>query len=837
MDFGILRALKTLKSHPYVQYVGLGFAGLVQAGRQDNQANGVQQRKTKPQLIRLSAAVCGIELCYAAETAFVSPILLKLGVPVSLMTMIWCLSPILGFFLVPFMGSLSDRCPMALGRRRPFILVMSVGIVLGLALVPNGEALGLWMGDNGTATLHHPKYFAKLNLSSQNVASKRHAFSSQPEKDGMIGHKRHFEKTARNTNHETYPDLMLKGSDITSERQSYDQFSNNFRQRESGGKGQTTRYTSGKRKETSKRYPRHAHQLQVGNSRRRRDSQAMSGSENILQASGNKYSNRDNTVNETTEAEDASLNKTGKPFQLSEEHFRGIILTILGVALLDFNCDACQSPCRAYLLDVSIPEDHSSGLTMFTVMAGLGGTIGYVMGGIDWNATSFGEAFGGHIRVVFTLVIVVFIGCVASTLTSFTETPLSELGFNEEQLQTKKKKVGKSKYKKFTNEDSDDEDTEERNIDSSADHAMYGAVRRLEETRLERDGDTFGQPFATFPHNNVSDHNVLDDLFPQAPHKHPSDDTVNFYHAHEPSYIQNLQLNGKASADIDMPEADRGMIPNGTQNYTREGNHELNNGHGDSIFDKTKLNGPTDLSLDLQPHSPIEISADVTLRTYLRSIIHMPRCLWVLCVVNLFCWMSLVCYSLYFTDFVGQAVFRGDPQAPPGSDAHNAYDDGVRLGSFGMSLYSLSCSAYSLLIERLVRRFRAKTVYVVGQLVFTVGMAIMAASRDKVAVVLLSPTAGIMYATLFTMPYLLVAHYHTSGLFKHGPKSDPKQVRGLGTDVAIVSSMVFLAQFLLSVAMGTIIYAVSSTTSVIIASSVLSSLGALCATQVTYLDL
>ena len=51
-----------------------------------------------------------------------------------------------------------------------------------------------------------------------------------------------------------------------------------------------------------------------------------------------------------------------------------------------------------------------------------------------------------------------------------------------------------------------------------------------------------------------------------------------------------------------------------------------------------------------------------------------------------------------------------------------------------------------------------------GQLVFTVGMAIMAATRHKVAVLLLSPTAGIMYATLFTMPYLLVAHYHTSGL-------------------------------------------------------------------------
>lgn len=106
------------------------------------QGGATSQRKTKLQLIRLSAAVCGIELCYAAETAFVSPILLKLGVPVSLMTMIWCLSPVLGFFLVPVMGSLSDRCPLAIGRRRPFILAMTVGIVIGLALVPNGEALG-----------------------------------------------------------------------------------------------------------------------------------------------------------------------------------------------------------------------------------------------------------------------------------------------------------------------------------------------------------------------------------------------------------------------------------------------------------------------------------------------------------------------------------------------------------------------------------------------------------------------------------------------------------------------------------------------------------------------
>jgi hypothetical protein len=35
----------------------------------------------------------------------------------------------------------------------------------------------------------------------------------------------------------------------------------------------------------------------------------------------------------------------------------------------------------------------------------------------------------------------------------------------------------------------------------------------------------------------------------------------------------------------------------------------------------------------------------------------------ILCATNLFCWSAHVCYSLYFTDFVGEAVFGGDPQA------------------------------------------------------------------------------------------------------------------------------------------------------------------------------
>lgn len=112
----------------------------------------------------------GIEFSYAAETAFVSPTLLKIGVQHQHMTMVWGLSPLLGFLITPILGSLSDGCKLAIGRRRPFILLLALGVLCGefhflnfplfvlesknynlfskgLILIPNGEEFGHSLGD------------------------------------------------------------------------------------------------------------------------------------------------------------------------------------------------------------------------------------------------------------------------------------------------------------------------------------------------------------------------------------------------------------------------------------------------------------------------------------------------------------------------------------------------------------------------------------------------------------------------------------------------------------------------------------------------------------------
>lgn len=61
----------------------------------------------------------------------------------------------------------------------------------------------------------------------------------------------------------------------------------------------------------------------------------------------------------STASETEVVNVAGTP------HPWGIFFTILGTILLDFDADACQSPARAYLLDVTVP-----GIYERNVMAG-----------------------------------------------------------------------------------------------------------------------------------------------------------------------------------------------------------------------------------------------------------------------------------------------------------------------------------------------------------------------------------------------------------------------------------------------------------------------------------
>ncbi|NWY51971.1 S45A2 protein, partial [Chionis minor] len=101
----------------------------------------VPKKRVMGRLVMHSMAMFGRELCYAVEAAFVTPVLLSVGLPKNLYSLVWLISPILGFMLQPVVGSASDHCTCSWGRRRPYILGLGIIMLLGMALYLNGDVM------------------------------------------------------------------------------------------------------------------------------------------------------------------------------------------------------------------------------------------------------------------------------------------------------------------------------------------------------------------------------------------------------------------------------------------------------------------------------------------------------------------------------------------------------------------------------------------------------------------------------------------------------------------------------------------------------------------------
>lgn len=51
------------------------------------------------------------------------------------------IGPVLGLLFIPLIGSASDDCNSSYGRRRPFIWLLSLGVLLALGIIPHADVL------------------------------------------------------------------------------------------------------------------------------------------------------------------------------------------------------------------------------------------------------------------------------------------------------------------------------------------------------------------------------------------------------------------------------------------------------------------------------------------------------------------------------------------------------------------------------------------------------------------------------------------------------------------------------------------------------------------------
>lgn len=69
----------------------------------------VKPKRSVCSLLLNGSIMFGREYCYAIEASLTTPILLGIGLPIRLYSLIWVISPVLGFILQPLLGSMSDR--------------------------------------------------------------------------------------------------------------------------------------------------------------------------------------------------------------------------------------------------------------------------------------------------------------------------------------------------------------------------------------------------------------------------------------------------------------------------------------------------------------------------------------------------------------------------------------------------------------------------------------------------------------------------------------------------------------------------------------------------------
>ncbi|NXP35775.1 S45A2 protein, partial [Leiothrix lutea] len=212
----------------------------------------------------------------------------------------------------------------------------------------------------------------------------------------------------------------------------------------------------------------------------------------------------------------------------------------------------------------------------------------------------------------------------------------------------------------------------------------------------------------------------------------------------------------------------------------------------------------------------------MTLKSLLKTILSMPSHYRWLCVSHLFGWMAFLSNMLFFTDFMGQVVYHGNPYAPHNSTLYLSYKTGVEMGCWGLCINAISSSVYSYLQKVLLPYIGLKGLYFTGYLFFGLGTGLIGLFPNIYSTLALCSLFGVMSSTLYTVPFHLIAEYHReeeSLKLQEGEQAGEYE-RGKGIDCAALTCMVQLAQIILGVGLGLLVSVAGSGVTVISASTV-----------------
>ncbi|XP_036702762.1 membrane-associated transporter protein isoform X3 [Balaenoptera musculus] len=219
----------------------------------------------------------------------------------------------------------------------------------------------------------------------------------------------------------------------------------------------------------------------------------------------------------------------------------------------------------------------------------------------------------------------------------------------------------------------------------------------------------------------------------------------------------------------------------------------------------------------------------MTTKSLLRALMSMPPHYRCLCVSHLIGWTAFLSNMLFFTDFMGQIVYHGDPYGAHNSTEFLIYQRGVEVGCWGLCINSVFSSLYSYFQKALVPYIGLKGLYFMGYLLFGLGTGVIGLFPNVYSTLVICTLFGVMSSTLYTVPFNLITAYHREEQEKQrqqAPGGGPDgSTRGQGVDCATLTCMVQLAQILVGGGLGLLVNTAGSVVVVVITASAVALIG------------
>ncbi|CAL8396834.1 unnamed protein product [Gadus morhua 'NCC'] len=752
------------------------------------------------------AVMFGREFCYAMETALVTPVLLQIGLPEQYYSLTWFLSPILGLLVTPLIGSASDRCTLAWGRRRPFILALCVGTLLGVALFLNGSLMGLALGDKqgsqpigivltvlGVVVLDFSAdasdgpiraYLLDVaNTEEQDMALNIHAASAGL--GGAVG----YALGGLDWTH-TFLGQIFKSQEqilfvfaaffftisvvlhlLSIDEQQYSPQGDRIDQES----------------------PEHPHALTSGKTGAA-PQLTMIGEDELMDSYGlyDPY--------EDDQSENGNVDIDFREVELIRSKSDSVLA--MADATLDHMDHLDHETLFLQQIEPSIFADHLSSyhgsptrtLSLFSHRGSPPPPPDHLHPQENPDADS-----RSHTPVARVSRLSAFLQemdnddgqeALLNNRLSEQHTPNGRLLAN----------VGNA-HRASVNGISAKGQAHKAGMVKAA---STGAPARQQQLALSsrRHHTFYRQPSCTFSYyGRVGSRRCRLSHQPRRRGHNPNatllikpsrsmndvceveEERRHHHHHHHQQQQQQQQQQGQQG------QGQGGRVNRGSRRLRHQSVHTASSSSGDTESD---------------------VEVETTVQLLWMSMLKMPPELLRLCVCHLLTWFSIIAEAVFYTDFMGQVIYHGDPTAPANSTALDNYHRGVQMGCWGLVIYAMTAAVCSAILQKYLDNFdlSIKVIYLVGTLAFSVGTAVMAIFPTVYVAMVMISSMGVISMSISYCPYALLGQYHEIKRYVHHSPGNSR--RGFGVDCAILTCQVYISQILVASALGSVVEACGS---------------------------